>query len=359
MKNQITLKLWASLRLFVMIALVFNLVSCSDDDEETTPTIPKNNSVTILHEGVYDSQNGTISTFSTEDKTLQTKLYDHANGAGIGGSINSGFIHEGRLYAMTQSLDQVVIVNATNFQKVNAITDQMRIPRNGVIVGNKLYVSNWGEYEKNTWRNPDSYVLAIDLSTNSVIKKIHVPNRAETLLVVDNEIFVSQEHDSIISVINTNSDDITETIPVSTFPSGMVLDKDKMIWLVTKSGTLQKINPKSKEVEQTIDITVDDQSPNGLIRINSAGDKLYFVVGQSWASTIVNEVDLTSNELTPKTIITKDNIYGLGIDPVDGTIYAGITPDYKSNGVVVRFSSDGTELDNFTGGISPKVFLFD
>jgi len=359
MKNQITLKLWASLRLFVMIALVLNLFSCSDDDEETTPTIQKTNSITILNEGSFGSQDGTISTFSAEDKTLQTKLYANANGAGIGGLINSVSQVDSRIYAVINSLDKVEIVDVTTFRQVNSITDQMVIPRQTVVIGNKLYVSNWGAYN-DLYQNPDSYILVIDLTSNSVTKKIDVPNGAEYLLSIGNELFIAQGQDSIISILDTNSDAIIGTIPVASRPKNMLLDKDSKIWVISGSGALQKINPNTKEVEQTINISIENQYPKGFVRINPTGNKLYFVASESWPSSVSNvyEVDLTVAEPTPNAIIAKDNIHGLGIDPTDGTIYVGIAPDFSSNGVVVRFSSDGTELDNFVGGIAPKLFLF-
>jgi hypothetical protein len=50
---------------------------------------------------------------------------------------------------------------------------------------------------------------------------------------------------------------------------------------------------------------------------------------------------------------------GLGVDPRDGTIYAGVTPSYKQAGYVLRFNPTTVRLiDSVRVEIAPSGFYF-
>ncbi len=345
---------------WAMLLFLVGFSSCSDSTENETPALTKTSHVFILNEGSFGLQDGTISTFAPENLGVQNKVYANANQVGIGGLINSGMLHENRLYAVVNSLDKIEIMDATTFEHIASITDQMTIPRQAIIANEKLYISNWGAYN-DAWQNPDSYVLVIDLASNSVIQKIDVKNGAEYLLLSENELFVAQGQGSKISVIDTNTDKVTSEITVSARPRRMISDGKGNIWVISGDKKLDKINISSKSITQTIDIATENESPDGsILHLNSAGNALYFMAGESWPSTVtqVYKLDLSAASPSPIKLISKDNMYSLGIDPVDDTIYVGIAPDFSSNGVVVRFASDGAELNNFTAGIAPKYFVF-
>jgi hypothetical protein len=49
---------------------------------------------------------------------------------------------------------------------------------------------------------------------------------------------------------------------------------------------------------------------------------------------------------------------GLGVDPLQGLIYGGVTPTFKQSGYVVRYRPDGSVVDSIRVDISPSEFMF-
>ena len=50
--------------------------------------------------------------------------------------------------------------------------------------------------------------------------------------------------------------------------------------------------------------------------------------------------------------------YGLSIDPLNGDVYIADAIDYQQQGMVLRYSSSGDELDRFYVGIIPGAFCW-
>ena len=87
--------------------------------------------------------------------------------------------------------------------------------------------------------------------------------------------------------------------------------------------------------------------------MNPAGDSLYFISGD------VYKVSLDMNGFEEPFIRAGDRqVYSLGIDPADGTVYIGDAVDYQQDGWVYRYRPGGTAIDSFRVGVNPGHFAF-
>lgn len=362
-----------NLRLLTMSLVALSFLASCDPSDDPDPIVTGN--VIVANEGTFGQNNASINFFNPIELANSGGVYETANGVKAGGIINSIYLNQNQAFLCVQKSnsveDQVQIINAetgvleTTIQTTS--TDTLFIPRNVVVANNKLYITNWGAFDA-SFLNPDSYVLIVDLSTNQITKKIDIPNGVDYLAAVGNEVFVAQSQGTNISVIDATTDEVSTNIEVPLGPKEMVLDNNGNIWAMCtgtflspiSSGSLVRINPSSKAVEATVNFEVANQSASGRLAINHTKDKLYFVTAESFPSNLASifSLDIDGSSPNSAAIISREGIYGLGVDPTDGTIYIGIAPDFVSNGTVVRYDEAGTELGSFAAGIAPKSFVF-
>ncbi len=357
-------------RLVLITLLAGSVLSaCKKADEK--PLVTGN--VIVANEGAFGKDNASVVFFDPSLKIASGNVFGTSNaGVTLGGSLNSIYSSGGRAFLAVQTSsaanDKIEVADITTMKSIASVkgegANKMIIPRNCVAVGNQLYVTNWGAYDA-SFNNPNSYILVVDLTTYNITAKISVPNGADALLYIGNELYVAQSQGTGISVINTASNTVSTTIAVPLGPKQMLLDKDGKIWVVCNGNfsapakKIVRINPVSKAIEQTLDMVANNQSLSGSIAMNPSKDKIYLRTSEAFPSkkSFMYTLDLASNVFSG-VFIEKESIYSFGVDPLDGTIYLGIAPNFSNNGTVVRFKPDGTEQDNFTAGIAPRAFLF-
>ena len=69
-------------------------------------------------------------------------------------------------------------------------------------------------------------------------------------------------------------------------------------------------------------------------------------------------ISLNENQVFPSPLPALDNIYGLGIDPFDGTIYLGDNNAFQGNGTVITYDATGNLQGTFAVGRAPSGFAF-
>jgi sugar lactone lactonase YvrE len=163
--------------------------------------------------------------------------------------------------------------------------------------------------------------------------------------------------------MDTETDQIIDSIKVGKQPNSMVKDKNGMLWVLSDGGypyspagqekaSLARINPDTHE--STTMKTWDDirVSPTDLC-INNTGDTLYFIGEGIYKISM----DMTGFD---KPLIPENGrqIYSLGIDPGVGIIYVGNAVDYQQDGWVLRYTPAGAAIDSFRVGVNPGYFCF-
>jgi hypothetical protein len=142
-------------------------------------------------------------------------------------------------------------------------------------------------------------------------------------------------------------------------PNSLLVDQNNKIWILCSGGInatepkLIKFNPQTRSIEATFTFPQTTDSPRNLT-INAAKDQLYFL------NTDVFKMNINNQSLPSDPFINNINntFYGLGIDPVNEDVYVSDAIDYVQNGIIFRYTSSGTLINQFNAGIIPSSFLY-
>lgn len=349
-------------RLSLLSFVSIVLFSC--EKNETEPAQPYDSGVIVVNGGNFFDNNGSLSLIDRSSKIAILDIFQKENSRSITGGIADYAEIDGKGIILvdnsTERQDKIEIVNARTQKSVATIpSSEIENPRQVLKVStDKAYVTAWGI----TGVYPDfyinkGYVAVLDLKTNKIIKKIAVQKAAESIVIVGNEAFVGDVNDGVIQVIDTQTDTFKQEIKGIGTISGLQTDANGKIWGFVYQDAL-RINPQTKQVEARIKVgTHPDKTPNYLT-FNASKTIVYFDYSH-WATGgeiySFNITDATISAITP---LIKRTFSGLGFDPKENIIYAGLTPSYKQAGYVFRYKTTGALIDSVKTEIAPIKFLF-
>ena len=344
--------------LVVITALV--IVSCDDDDNG--PKGKYEHGALIVNEGNFTQANGTVTYYNASSGEPEQNIYRTVTG--FAGSVaQSLFINNDRGYLVLNGDNKIEIVNPNTFESNGTLTGpDFDKPRYVEIADNKAYISMWGPYEEGGYSLIDSYVLVVDLNTNSTIKKIQTDEGTENLLVAGDFLFASNYNfggSHTVSVIKTQDNSLVDEIEVGSGPSGLVKDANDKVWVIctgdygASNGQLIRINPETLVVEKTIDLNLN---PDADLAISSDKNSIIYSSATDIYSIAINAESAPSAPLfTADAVVTN---YALGVDPDLGDIWIGDALDYTSAGKVYIYTSSGSLKTSFETGIAPGQFAF-
>ncbi len=145
-------------------------------------------------------------------------------------------------------------------------------PVYSTLVGTKLYVSN----------NHSSSVTVIDTTTNSVLSTISVGNYPELSVLVGTKLYVGNLQSSSVSVIDTLTDTVVSTISTVGGPYFLTVKGNKIYVSGTDTNAVSVINTTTDTVTSTITV---GSSP---WRSGVVGSKLYVPNRGSGTVSVIN-----------------------------------------------------------------------
>ena len=336
---------------FGVIALLA-FTGCRKDKPESPVdepvTLGNGRGVYITNEGNFQWGNAKVSYYDIASGTATEDLYEPANGSSIGDVCQSMVLYNGKGYVVVNNSGKVVVVDPINFTATATITG-FTSPRYFLPVGNgKAYVTDF-------YANS---IAVVDLVSNSITGHIPSSGATQELVFSSGKVYVTNEGRGEIHVIDPATDAVVDTIAVSRGANSIVKDANGKLWVACTGGgstppALVRIDPQSEEVEATFSYSNSANNPWRL-NINGGGDTLYFLRGGIYRMAITDTGAPTS------AFIPADgrNLYGLGVDPVDGALYLSDAIDYVQRGVVYRYRPDGSLLNTFHAGTIPGSFCF-
>lgn len=337
--------------LSVAVALIFS--GCRSDKPKLAPApVVSTNTegkVYITCEGNFQFGNAKISLYDKRDSSVIEDIYKAINHVPLGDVCQSMTLFNNRYYIVMNNSSKVVVVNATTFQKEAEITG-FNSPRYFVPVSNsKAYVS-------------DIYancVYVVNLASNVITSTISLHHDSQQMLMMYGKVFVTSMFSDKIMVLNTMTDQVSDSISVSWAPGAMCQDKDGMLWVMcagdslqNKSSALIQFNPITKSILKSL-IFSGNHAPWRLC-MNGQNDTLYFLDHHVYRMSIYDS-QLPDNYF----ISGNANLfYGLGVDPVLNEVYVADAVDYIQQGVVYRYNANGTLIHQFRTGNIPSGFFF-
>lgn len=225
------------------LALAF--FSCKKEDPIVTPEAYENGLI-ILNEGLYQQNNASISFFSLQDQRSFQQCFVAENDRGLGDTANDfeKFSWNGTEYIIiaVDVSSQLEIVEANTLQSVARIPvldgTSGRGPRQLLVEGAKAYSCNY-----------DGTISVIDLETNSISNTISVGKNPDGMAIRGNFLYVSNSggldapaYDSTISVIDLITETLVQTIDVRINPGEIILDSQGELYVQSR-GNYSDVGP--------------------------------------------------------------------------------------------------------------------
>jgi DNA-binding beta-propeller fold protein YncE len=352
------------------------LNACMDDDELWNPnmneTVPSG--VFIVNEGNFMSGNSSLSFYRMDSMKVLNNVFRETNALLLGDVAQSMAIRDSLGYIVVNNSGKIYVINTHTFKYIGKITGLTSPRYIHFINKHKAYVTDM--YAKRIWIiDPLGSYEETGIVDGTVTGFIDVDNHSSEFYQHSTEQMVQYgkyvftncwSFDNQILVIDSENDQLADSITVLKQPASLVMDRYNRIWTITDGGYegslygheapgLICINAETREVEKTIRFNLAD-SPSE-VRLNGTKDIIYFINKDVYRMPVLGDVP----ELFIKSSYAGTNsggYYGLDIDPASGDVYVADAIDYVQPGVVYRYKANGEPVDTFKAGIIPAAFCF-
>ncbi len=355
--------------LILSLTLSLFVFSCNAPDAEPEPYA---SGVVVLNAGNFTDNNGTLSFIQNRGITASTDIFKTVNTRPLTGGVQGYIEIDGKGVILvdnsTAGLDKVEIVEINTFKSLGTLAaPDIENPRHVVQVGpNKAYITCWGATGdfNNFYPNP-GYIAVVDLASRKVVKKITVTKGAEYMVVSGSEVIVGNEGgEKVLAVVDVNTDEVKSKFDLNTNPRPIGLDAAGQLWVYSNKEMIQ-MNAQTKVIGSRLKINSPNDRYVGTITFGKDRQNLFFThfyydatdgykqKGEVYSfSTRDGAISLASP-------FSKRFFSGFGIDPTNGTVYAGVTPSYKQAGYVLRYDpSTARVIDSVKVEIAPSGFYF-
>jgi hypothetical protein len=307
--------------------------------------------VFITNEGNFGTNNASVSMYEPGSAQIVSDIYKtQNNNASLGDVCQSMTKINNKYYVVVNNSGKIAVVNSSDFKLITNITG-LQSPRHILpVTFNKAYVS-------------DLYANAIsiiDLNTNTKTGSIPCSGWTEQMVLIYNKAFITNNNSGYTYVINTITDQITDSIYVGKFGGTIVIDRNSKIWVLSGGdtpnsivGKLSRINPVNLQVELSLPFGSTD-SPGNLC-INATKDTLYFL------NTSIYRMEISSTTLPGSAFVTSsaNTFYGLGVSDKDYNIYVSDAIDYIQKSSIMVYYPNGALKSSFKAGINASSFYFE
>lgn len=344
--------------LLSMLACMFVLFSCKNDDDNSVDITPY---AYIINEGLFGSGSGTISIYDNSTEAVTNDYFYVQNNRPLGNVVQSMTLFNNKAYIVVNNANKIEVANANDLKSTGVI-EGLTSPRYFVGIDNsKGYVSQWG----------DNTVKVVNLTTHTITKSIPVGTGPERMIKIGNKVFVANKGgfttDSTISVIDAATDAVVHTLTVGDNPSDMVMGKDgSLIILCMGYKSYDTLNPLETASElisintETYAVNYREQISTTLhpehLSINFDSTQLYYG-GGSLGVPGIYVVDATEPYM-PGTRLTSTYWYSFEVHPVSGKIFALDPGNYTSSGTLQILNSVGAHQKTYTVGMIPSSVVF-
>lgn len=335
-------------------------ISCSSDDNDPV-TIPDGdyaNGILIANEGPFGNGTGTVDFIENGSTTVQSSIYNTVNGDDLGNVVQSIAFTDDRAFVIANVSNKITVVDRYSFEKEATITAGLNNPRYMVVSNGKGYVTNWGDAADET----DDYVAIVNLETHTVEGTIAVVFGPEEILAINNKVYVAHQgaygFNNKISVIDTNTQEVTTTITVGDVPGAMHLDVTGNLWVLSSgkpSYSGEETGGILSKISTTTDMVVSSWefgSTEHPSRLNFDANKLYYFLAGG-----IYEMENSTTSLPTTPVLDGLSFYAMKIH--EGKLYGTDAKDYASNGSLIIYDlNTKAELNTFNVGIIPGGIYF-
>lgn len=317
---------------------------------------PVDNALFITNEGNFMNETASLSVYYPKEKRVENEIFARANGKKLGDVAQSMVIRDGKGYVVVNNSGVVYVIDINTFKVTGGIKGLVSPRYIHFVSDTKAYIT-------------DLYAARITIFNPQTLQKtgtIETRGHKSTEQMVQYGKYVFTNcwsYDNKILVIDSERDEIVDSISLKIQPTSLVIDKHNKIWTVTDGGfdgsshgwevpSLYRIDAETRTIEQEFIFKKGDWPSE--VTLNGARDTLYFINKDVW------RMDVTASVIpaSPFLKYAGTKYYGLTVDPVTSEVYVADAIDYQQAGIIYRFTSDARLVDSFEVGIIPGAFCF-
>lgn len=322
--------------------------------------------VYIVNEGNFMYGNSSLSFYNPDTKRVYNQVFQSRNGAPLGDVAQSVYLWNNLGFIVVNNSGKIYVIDSRTGEFQGSISGLSSPRYVRVINSEKAYVTDLYAREITIF-NPLSFQITGKIPVNNSKSEFN-QHSTEQMISYKDQLFTNcWSYDNKILVINTNTDQLVDSIEVFKQPNSMVIDRNNKLWVLTDGGFegspygyeqagLLKIDAETREIERSFRFVAGEYPTN--LCINSTSDTLFFLNRHVWKMS----VDETKLPELPFIESNYTSLYGgfysLAIDPTSSEIYLGDAIDHRQNGIVHRYSLTGSLIDEFSVGITPGNFGF-
>ena len=356
--------------LYIVFVFLLSLTGCMEDDQlwefEQEEHDLSYGGLFVINEGNFTYGNASLTYYDPETRQVIDDVFFQTNALPLGDVAHSMTIRDSLAYVVVNNSGRIYIFNASTFELKGKITGLTSPRYMHFLSDTKAYVSDL--YARS--------IAVVNPQTREVIGAISVNNSniesyqhaTEQMLQYDRFVYTNcWSYDNKVLVIDSELDQVVDSIEVLKQPNSMVLDRHHALWVLCDGGAegspygneaagLLKIGAGSTEA-LIIHRFSQGESPRDL-KINGTGDTLFYINGDVYQFAVNGFND-------PKLLIESPyegnmwtGFYGLDVDPHSSEIYVADAIDFVQRGMVYRFTPGGMPVDTFRTGIAPGGFYF-
>ncbi|WP_228851165.1 DUF5074 domain-containing protein [Aegicerativicinus sediminis] len=324
------------------------LQSCTSDDKITELSLGNYvNGFFILNEGGV----GSVTYISEDFTTVENDIYKHNNdNSDLGNYVQSMFFENELAFIISNGSNLITIVNRYTFKTVGVVNSGIEVPRYGVVVDGKAYITNQASFQT----SDDDYIAVVNLETFEVEDTFLVGDTVEYIQTNGSNLFVQNAaygFGNHISVIDPSNGDVIERIETSQGLNEFELYGNYLYAL--SSNELEIFNLSNLELSKTVDLN-NSSAPRHL-EVNN--DTIFYTVSNSVYSMSISAVNAPTS---PFVTYESQSAYGVmyGFKSYNNKIFIADGGDFASNSFIEVYDLNGTKLFSTDVGIAPNGFYF-
>lgn len=337
--------------LLKLVVIISVIVSCTKIPEVPPADFSFGGGVFILNEGNFRGGNGSLSFYSYDSLKIYNDLFYTVNGRPLGDVPNSIIIYADKAYIVVNNSGKIEVIDKATLESKATINGLVSPRQMAIINDNKAYVSSLYS---------DS-VAIINLFDNSISGYINLRRSSEAIIIAGNKAFISNwSGGKEIMVINTINNQVIDSIEVGIEPESMVLDRNKMLWVLCNGGwarqnfaELMVINISTNHIEKKYTFPTKDASPTCL-QIDGIGQTIYYL------DNGVRQMDINSEDLPATALVPQSGayFYKIAINPINSDIFITDAVDFMQPGYVLCYKNNGTFVSKLRADIIPGSMCF-